>query len=239
MIISNKISIHFENCMKNRLYKDCLYKPNYLLKMSADIELSNYQTVNLQGCRSIATHPRVQVKNWSYLTLWCLLRLPEILNFVKIGDGYGRCGFRRGCTGAPPPPINERERQIKKGEGRKYVFFLLSFFAVSPHTECCPGPAGDLDGPHTPSQYSTPPLSQIPESMPGLRYQRYITLTYIPGAKIHIFAVLHKLRYNNGQDVKQFSINQTKRDNACIRLIRLRNFFNFRSYYSFVHTLHR
>ena len=75
--------------------------------------------------------------------------------------------------------------------------------------------------------------------MPDLRYQRYITLTYIPGAKIHIFAVLHKLRYNNGQDVKQFSINQSKRDNACIRLIRLRIFFNFRSYYSFVHTLHR
>ena len=47
MIISNKISIHFENCMKNRLYKDCLYKPTYLLKMSDDIELSNYHTVNL------------------------------------------------------------------------------------------------------------------------------------------------------------------------------------------------
>ena len=49
MIISNKISIHFENYMKNRVKIVCLSKPNYLLKIS-DVR---YRAVELSYCQSI------------------------------------------------------------------------------------------------------------------------------------------------------------------------------------------
>ena len=114
----------------------------------------------------------------------------------------------------PPPPINERERERErereKGEGRKYGFFLLSFFAVSPHTECCPDPAGDLNGPQTPSQYRTPPSISNSWICAWSTVSK-VHYPCIPGAKTNFlqFSTMITIQLNEWKSRAIFKLNET------------------------------
>ena len=99
MIISNKISIHFENCMKNRLYKDCLFVKN----------VGRYRAVKLSYCQSIgmSVHRYASKGLGEELVLFNTLVFtasPRNIKFCKNRRRIRQVRIQAWVHRCPPPP---------------------------------------------------------------------------------------------------------------------------------------